>query len=183
MDAVYQHPDGPSLAYNENQLSAHDGFGNIIVLPIGKAGLIELAAELAAIGNACTGVKNERLSPIVHAFEFQTEKWWGDEWRHDEPSFIDLECADANVMPNAPMVVYLRPECNPKEAAKMLHDLADYLSSDELQLRPLVMPKNDRFDNFIYESKEVREANRQIQELEKQISAIRQAVPETDLPF
>ncbi len=183
---VYRHPDGPKLDYNDFALTATGEDGETIVLPIGADGLLELAAQLAAIGkDAKNGIKNKRLSAIVHAFEFHTEGWWGEEWGHDEAFFIDFLCADASVMPNAPLVVYLRPECNPKEAAVLLRDLADYLDSDHLKLRPLVLPNGDGFDgfNFSGESEEVQEAYRQIEALEKQLRAIRQALPETDLPF
>ena len=83
----------------------------------------------------------QRISPAVNAFELQTEKWWGAEcWKHDQGFYIDVGTADASNMPNAPLVAYLRPECNPKEAALLLRELADYLDSDSLQLPPLLLP-------------------------------------------
>ena len=48
---VYQHPDGFTLAFNDNVLTATDDEGNTVSLPIGPLGLVELAAELDTIGN------------------------------------------------------------------------------------------------------------------------------------
>ena len=46
---VYSHPDGFTLAFNDN--TATDDNGNTVSLPIGPLGLVELAAELNTIGN------------------------------------------------------------------------------------------------------------------------------------
>lgn len=48
---VYSHPDGFTLAFNDNVLIATDDDGNTVSLPIGPLGLVELAAELDTIGN------------------------------------------------------------------------------------------------------------------------------------
>ena len=48
---IYQHPDGFTLAFNDNVLTATDDEGNTVSLPIGPMGLVELAAELDTIGN------------------------------------------------------------------------------------------------------------------------------------
>ena len=47
---VYSHPDGPKLAFKDNQLTATGEDGQCVVLPIGPRGLVELAGELSAIG-------------------------------------------------------------------------------------------------------------------------------------
>ena len=49
---VYQHPDGFTLAFNDNVLTTTDDEGNAVSLPIGPLGLVELADKLRAIGNA-----------------------------------------------------------------------------------------------------------------------------------
>ena len=48
---VYSHPDGFTLAFNDDALTATDDDGKTVTLPIGPLGLVELAAELNAIGN------------------------------------------------------------------------------------------------------------------------------------
>lgn len=48
---VYQHPDGFTLAFNDNVLTATDDDGKTVSLPIGPLALVELAEELHAIGN------------------------------------------------------------------------------------------------------------------------------------
>ena len=48
---VYSHPDGFTLAFNDHTLIATDDNGKAVSLPIGPLGLVELAAELNAIGN------------------------------------------------------------------------------------------------------------------------------------
>ena len=47
---VYQHPDGFTLAFNDNVLTATDDEGNTVCLPIGPLGLIALGELLTAIG-------------------------------------------------------------------------------------------------------------------------------------
>lgn len=48
---VYNHPDGFTLAFNDNVLTATDDGGKTVSLPIGPLGLAELAEQLNAIGN------------------------------------------------------------------------------------------------------------------------------------
>ena len=48
---LYSHPDGFTLAFNDDALIAINDEGKIVSLPIGPLGLVELAAELNAIGN------------------------------------------------------------------------------------------------------------------------------------
>ena len=48
---IYAHPDGPALTYSASELIATDDNGKTVSLPIGPLGLVELAAELNAIGN------------------------------------------------------------------------------------------------------------------------------------
>ena len=48
---LYSHPDGFTLAFNDHTLIATDDNGKTVSLPIGPLGLVELAAELNAIGN------------------------------------------------------------------------------------------------------------------------------------
>lgn len=48
---VYNHPDGFTLAFNDDTLIATDDNGKTVSLPIGPLGLVELAAELDTIGN------------------------------------------------------------------------------------------------------------------------------------
>ena len=47
---VYQHPDGFTLAFNDNVLTATDDEGSTVCLPIGPLGLIALGELLTAIG-------------------------------------------------------------------------------------------------------------------------------------
>ena len=49
---VYQHPDGFTLAFNDDALIAINDEGKIVSLPIGPLGLVELADKLRAIGSA-----------------------------------------------------------------------------------------------------------------------------------
>lgn len=48
---VYNHPDGFTLAFNDNALTATDDDGKSVSLPIAPHGLLELAAEFVAIAN------------------------------------------------------------------------------------------------------------------------------------
>ncbi|WP_029524797.1 hypothetical protein [Polaromonas glacialis] len=47
---VYQHPDGFTLAFNDNVLTATDDSDNTVQIPIGSTGLIALGELLTAIG-------------------------------------------------------------------------------------------------------------------------------------
>lgn len=47
---VYQHPDGFTLAFNDNVLTATDDYDNTVQIPIGWTGLIALGELLTAIG-------------------------------------------------------------------------------------------------------------------------------------
>ena len=47
---VYQHPDGFTLAFCDDELVATDDEDNIVCIPIGSLGLIALGELLAAIG-------------------------------------------------------------------------------------------------------------------------------------
>lgn len=57
--AVYSHPDGFTLAFNDNALTATDDDGKSVSLPIGPLGLVELAAELNAIGSDAGNVAEQ----------------------------------------------------------------------------------------------------------------------------
>ena len=46
---VYSHPDGFTLAFNDDALTATDDDGKTVSLPIGPLGLVELADKLSAI--------------------------------------------------------------------------------------------------------------------------------------
>ena len=46
---VYQHPDGFTLAFNDNVLTATDD-DNTVQIPIGSTGLIALGELLTAVG-------------------------------------------------------------------------------------------------------------------------------------
>ena len=46
---VYQHPDGGTLAFNDNELTATDDEGNAVCLPIGPLGLAELGNALLVL--------------------------------------------------------------------------------------------------------------------------------------
>lgn len=73
---VYRHPDGFTLAFNDNALTVTDIDGKAVSLPIGLLGLVELAEELSAIGNdewnlaehGCTHLKpaNHRENPSIN---------------------------------------------------------------------------------------------------------------------
>ena len=56
---VYSHPDGFALDFNDNALTATDDDGKSVSLPIGPLGLVELAAELNAIGNDAGNLAEE----------------------------------------------------------------------------------------------------------------------------
>ena len=47
---VYQHPDGFTLAFDDNVLTATDDNDNTVHIPIGSTGLIALGELLTAIG-------------------------------------------------------------------------------------------------------------------------------------
>ena len=47
---VYSHPDGFTLAFNDNVLTATDDEDNTVCIPIGPLGLIALGELLTAIG-------------------------------------------------------------------------------------------------------------------------------------
>ena len=47
---IYQHPDGFTLAFDDNVLTATDDEDNTVCLPIGPLGLIGLSQLLTAIG-------------------------------------------------------------------------------------------------------------------------------------
>ena len=49
---VYQHPDGFTLAFNDNVLTATDDNDNAVQIPIGWPGLIALGELLTAIGKS-----------------------------------------------------------------------------------------------------------------------------------
>ena len=49
---VYEHPDGFTLAFNDNVLIATDDEDNTVCLPIGPLGLIALGELLTAIGKS-----------------------------------------------------------------------------------------------------------------------------------
>ena len=46
---VYSHPDGFTLAFNDNTLIATDDDGKAVCLPIGPTGLKELSRDLLAL--------------------------------------------------------------------------------------------------------------------------------------
>ena len=46
---VYSHPDGFTLAFNDNTLIATDDNGKTVSLPIGPLGLVELGNDLLAL--------------------------------------------------------------------------------------------------------------------------------------
>ena len=46
---VYSHPDGFTLAFNDNTLIATDDNGKTVSLPIGRLGLVELGNDLLAL--------------------------------------------------------------------------------------------------------------------------------------
>jgi hypothetical protein len=122
-----------------------------------------------------SSIQNPRIGPAVHAFEIQTENWWGDDWSYKKSFCIDVGCTDDSNMPNAPLVAYIRPECNPKEAAALLRELAAYLDSDSLRLPPLVLPSGTDRDD-IGESEKRRHALRVLGELEAQAAEIRESL-------
>ena len=46
---VYRHPDGPTLAFNDNALTATDDEGSAVSLPIGPLGLMDLGNALLVL--------------------------------------------------------------------------------------------------------------------------------------
>ena len=46
---IYSHPDGFTLAFNDNTLIATDDKGKTVSLPIGPLGLVELGLALLAL--------------------------------------------------------------------------------------------------------------------------------------
>ena len=90
---VYNHPDGFTLAFNDNALTATDDDGKTVSLPIGPLGLLELAAELVAIANdsgnraeqAGGGIGNECLNAILAA------KTQGERVRAIQSAVLDLQ--------------------------------------------------------------------------------------------
>lgn len=61
--SIYTHPDGPALEYAYGELTAVDADGNKVALPIGPAGLADLAKELA-------GLANNNLALVQAAIKF-----------------------------------------------------------------------------------------------------------------
>lgn len=47
---LYEHPDGWTVGHVQNALIATDGQMNFVMVPIGPAGLLELAKKLYDIG-------------------------------------------------------------------------------------------------------------------------------------
>ena len=52
MNALYQHPDGPSLVFDDHTLTATDSDDKTVCLPIGPLGLVELGNALLALAAA-----------------------------------------------------------------------------------------------------------------------------------
>jgi hypothetical protein len=90
---VYNHPDGFTLAFNDNVLTATDDDGKKVSLPIGPLGLVELAEELNAIGNdagnlaeqAGGGIGIDCLNAILAA------KTQGERVRAIQSAVLDLQ--------------------------------------------------------------------------------------------
>lgn len=90
---VYNHPDGFTLAFNDNALTATDDDGKTVSLPIGPLGLVELAEELNAIGNdagnlaeqAGGGIGIDCLNAILAA------KTQGERMRAIQSAVLDLQ--------------------------------------------------------------------------------------------
>ena len=90
---VYSHPDGFTLAFNDNVLIATDDDGNTVSLPIGPLGLVELAAELDTIGNdagnlaeqAGAGIGIDCLNAVL------TEATQGERVRAIQSAVLDLQ--------------------------------------------------------------------------------------------
>lgn len=90
---VYSHPDGFTLACNDNVLTATDDDGKTVSLPIGPLGLVELAEELNAIGNdagnlaeqAGGGIGIDCLNAILAA------KTQGERMRAIQSAVLDLQ--------------------------------------------------------------------------------------------
>jgi hypothetical protein len=80
---VYSHPDGFTLAFNDNTLIATDDNGKTVCLPIGRLGLVELAEKLNVIGKDAvplaepTGAVNSLLLRIWCT----TPSQWPQSWR------------------------------------------------------------------------------------------------------
>ena len=90
---VYNHPDGFTLAFNDNALTATDDDGKAVSLPIGPLGLLELAAEFIAIANdagnlaeqAGGGIGIDCLNAILAA------KTQGERVRAIQSAVLDLQ--------------------------------------------------------------------------------------------
>lgn len=90
---AYKHPDGFTLAFNDNALTATDDDGKAVSLPIGPLGLLELAAELVAIANdagnlaeqAGGGIGFDCLNAILAA------KTQGERVRAIQSAVLDLQ--------------------------------------------------------------------------------------------
>lgn len=90
---VYSHPDGFTLAFNDNVLTATDDDDKSVSLPIGPLGLLELAAELVAIANdaenraeqAGGGIGIDCLNAMLAA------KTQGERMRAIQSALIDLQ--------------------------------------------------------------------------------------------
>lgn len=90
---VYSHPDGFTLAFNDHTLIATDDDGKTVSLPIGPLGLVELAAELSALGNdagnlaeqAGAGIGIDCLNAVL-AGKTQGERLWAI-----QSAVLDLE--------------------------------------------------------------------------------------------
>lgn len=90
---VYNHPDGFTLAFNDHTLIATDDDGKTVSLPIGPLGLVELAAELNAIGNdagnlaeqAGAGIGIDCLNAVLAA------KTQGERLRAIQSAVLDLQ--------------------------------------------------------------------------------------------
>ena len=90
---VYNHPDGFTLAFHDNALTAAGDDGKTVSLPIGPLGLVELAEELNAIGNdggnlaeqAGSGIGIDCLNAIL------TAKTQGERMRAVQSAVLDLQ--------------------------------------------------------------------------------------------
>ena len=91
---VYSHPDGFALDFNDNALTATDDDGKSVSLPIGPLGLVELAAELNAIGSnagnlaesAGAGIGIDCLNAVLAG---ATQ---GERLRAIQSAVLDLQC-------------------------------------------------------------------------------------------
>jgi|JI10StandDraft_1071094.scaffolds.fasta_scaffold2391925_2 hypothetical protein len=50
--ALYEHPDGPAIAYDDGHLICVGEDDTTAIIPIGHMGLIDLGLELATLGLA-----------------------------------------------------------------------------------------------------------------------------------